>query len=119
MINKNLNQYLSSLSQYTELRIQENKSLSIVFLNGNLINNSKSITNGVSARVYRNGLWGFASSAEMEEGSIKSILKAAEYNAVFLDGREKKNKLSFEPTYGSFEKDFSTKKSKYTQQQIM
>jgi Predicted Zn-dependent proteases and their inactivated homologs len=80
------------MSQYTELRVQENRSLSIIFLNGNLVGNSKDITSGVSARAYKKGSWGFASSAEMGEESIKAVLKSAGENAAFLDYREKRNK---------------------------
>ncbi|MDP4090046.1 MAG: TldD/PmbA family protein [Bacillota bacterium] len=119
MIVKSLKQYYNSLSQYTELRVQENKALNITLLNGNLVQNSKSVTNGVSARVYKNGSWGFASSAEMNVENIKAVLKAAEGNALFLDSRVKKNRSLFEPQSGTFEKDFSTKKSRHTQEQVM
>ncbi|WP_163194634.1 TldD/PmbA family protein [Clostridium thermarum] len=119
MIIKSLKQYASYLSQYTELRVQENKSLSIAFLNGNLVANFKDIANGVSARTYKNGSWGFASSSDMGEESIKAVLKAANDNALFLDSREKRNKLLFEPTVGTFERDLGSKKARWSQEQIM
>lgn len=119
MIIKTLNQYANYVSQYTELRVQENKSLNITFLNGNLVSNSKDITNGVSARAYKGGSWGFASSAELGDESIKAVLKAANDNAAFLDCREKRNKLPFAPTAGSFERDFGTTKVRWSQEQIM
>ncbi|MBL4934296.1 TldD/PmbA family protein [Clostridium sp. YIM B02515] len=119
MILKNLNKYSSFISQYTELRVQENRTLNITFLNGNLVGNAKDITNGVSARTYKGGSWGFASSAEVDEESIKSVIKAASDNAVFLDSREKRNKAFFNGTADSFEKNFGTQKTRLSQQEIM
>ncbi|MCM0648095.1 TldD/PmbA family protein [Clostridium swellfunianum] len=116
---KNLDQYSSFISQYTELRIQENSSLNITFLNGNLVGNAKNITNGISARAYKNGSWGFASSSEASEEAIKAVIKSASENAVFLDSREKRNKPFFNRTAGSFEKNLGTQKSRLLQQEIM
>lgn len=116
---KKLDQYSSYISQYTELRVQENRSLNITFLNGNLVGNAKDIISGVSARTYKNGSLGFASSSEIGEESIKAVIKAASENAVFLDAREKRNKLPFNRTTGSFEKNLGTQKARLSQQEIM
>jgi len=116
---RKLDQYLSFISQYTELRVQENSSLNITFLNGNLVGNAKDITNDISARSYQNGDWGLASSSEISEEAIKTIIKEASENAFFLDSREKRNKPFFNKTTGSFEKNFGTKKIKLSQQEIM
>jgi TldD protein len=116
---KKLDQYSSFISQYTELRVQENRSLNITFLNGNLVGNAKDISNGISARTYKNGSWGFASSSETSEEAVKAVIKSASENAVFLDSREKRNKPFFNKTTGSFEKNFATQRARLSQQEIM
>ncbi len=63
MITKNLQRYSSLFEQYTELRSQENRTLNIGYLRGNLVRNTKNSTSGLSARVYSHGSWGgFAST---------------------------------------------------------
>lgn len=116
---KKLDQYSSCLSQYTELRVQENNSLNITFLNGNLVANAKDIKNGISTRTYKNGSWGFASSSEASEEAVKAVIKSASENAAFLDSREKRNKPFFNSTAGSFEKNLGTQKTRLSQQEIM
>ena len=117
MIIKNLGQYLPLLSQYMELRSQENRVLNIAYLNGNLVQNVKSSTSGISARVYRNGCWGFASTPEISE--VRAVIQEAANNAMFLDAREKKGKTPFAPDSPCAEKSFGTKKPRLTQSQIM
>lgn len=119
MINKNLNSYLNLLPHYTELRIQENRNLQITFIKGNLVKNVKNAGSGVSARVCRNGSWGFASSPEFGDDSTQAVVKTANTNAIFLDSRQNKG-ISL-PRQGSvsLEKDFSTKKQRLNQKQIM
>jgi len=114
---KNLNQYSSYLSRYTELRFQENHTMSIAFLKGNLVQNYKNSTSGVSARVYSNGSWGFASSPDTD--NVKYVIEAATQNATFLDVREKKSTTAFTADNPKSEKDFGTKKTRYTQNEIM
>jgi TldD protein len=119
MIEKNLGSYLGLVSHYTELRVQENRNLQIVFAKGNLVQNVKTAGSGVGARVCKNGSWGFASSPEMDEASIRSVVKAANENAVFLDSRKSLGKSFLALEAASIEKDFSTKKPRLTQKQIM
>lgn len=118
MITRNLKNYLDYLNKYTELRVQENKSISITFLNGNMVGNSKKSSNGVSARVYKRGSWGFASSSIVDETHVKEVLKAAENNALFLDSRMNKNRGYLTPTVGNIEKEFRTKKNKYSHSEL-
>ncbi len=117
MIITNLRQYAPLLSQYTELRSQENRVLSIAYLKGNLVQNVKNTTAGISARVYRNGCWGFASTPNM--GDVKSVIEAASNNAMFLDARENKGLAPFAPDSPTIEKSFGTSKPRLTQSQIM
>ena len=68
----------------TELRAQRNTSRRAVLLNGNLVNNAQTEQFGVSARVYRDGVYGFSSTAEYTDETVKEVLKAASENAAFL-----------------------------------
>lgn len=81
-----------SLNGHVELRAQCNCARQVGMLGGNLVANVRTEQTGVSARVYRNGIYGFASSADYDEESVKAVLRAAEENAVFLDSRVKKGK---------------------------
>lgn len=116
---RNLNPYSSLLSQYSELRVQENRTLVINYLKGNLVQNSKNTSSGVSARVCKGGSWGFASSAEIGDESIKTVLKAAADNADFLHLRVNKNQKPFAASNPTIEKNFGTKKPRLSQQEIM
>jgi TldD protein len=80
------------LHEHTELRAQVNTNRAVTLVRGNLVTNSRSEQSGVSARMYKNGVYGFASSAEYNEESIRAVLKAAEENALFMGSRVKKNK---------------------------
>lgn len=68
----------------TELRAQRNTSRRAVLLNGNLVNNAQTEQFGVSARVYQDGVYGFSSTAEYSDETVKEVLKAASENAAFL-----------------------------------
>ena len=70
---------------HTELRGQLNRSRRVVLLSGNVVNNSRSDISGVSARVYRNGTWGFSSMAEYTSEAAEKVLHAAAENAAFMD----------------------------------
>ena len=47
--------------------------------------NSRVEESGVSARVRKNGVYGFSSLAEVSEEAAKAVLEAASENAVFMD----------------------------------
>ena len=117
MIIKNLRQYLPLLTQYTELRSQENRVMNIAYLKGNLVQNVKNSNGGISARVYRNGCWGFASTPEMSE--VRAVIEAATNNAMFLDARENKGLAPFAPDSPVVEKSFGTSKPRLSQSEIM
>ena len=69
------------------LRGHENRSRRVVLLKGNLVQNSRSESRGVSARVTKNGRYGFSSVASYTEKDAEAVLKAATENALFLDQR--------------------------------
>ncbi len=77
---------------HTELRRQFSASRSVALLCGNLTNNSRSNASGISARVYKNGVYGFSSAAETDEASAKAVLNAATENALFMDSHISKGK---------------------------
>ena len=68
----------------TELRAQRNLNRRAVILNGALVGNVRTEQFGVSARVYENGVYGFSSTAEYTDETVKDVLKAASENAAFL-----------------------------------
>lgn len=72
---------------HSELRLQRNLTRRVGLKAGNLVGNSRTGSRGVSARVYRNGVFGFSSAAECSEEAAKRVLNAATANAAFLDSR--------------------------------
>ena len=117
MVIRNLHQYFPLLSQYTELKSQENRILRVSYLQGNLVQNVKNSTRGISARVYRDGCWGFASTPDMTD--VKTVIQEATENAMFLDAREQKGLAPFTPESPVLEKNFGTAKPRLGQQEIM
>ena len=64
---------------------KENRSFRIGLLNGNLVSNDQSIESGVSSRVFKDGSWGFASNAEINDNSIDRVISSSNDNASFLN----------------------------------
>ncbi|MBQ4003908.1 MAG: TldD/PmbA family protein [Firmicutes bacterium] len=73
----------------TVLRGHENRNRRVVLLKGNLTANSRSEARGVSARVGKDGLYGFASAAEYSPEAAARVLQAAKENALLLDRHAK------------------------------
>ena len=71
----------------TVLRGHENRSRGVVLLKGNLVQNARSESRGISARVTRNGRYGFSSVASYTGADAETVLRAATENAHFLDSR--------------------------------
>ena len=110
---KNLNAYKKSFDYYTELRVQENRSLRLGLLNGSLVSNDQSAESGVSSRVFKDGNWGFSSNAEINDTSISKVIKSSSENVSFLN-KMSQNKCGIllpEETY-HYELNLSTKKNK-------
>lgn len=114
-----LGPYAALLAGYTELRLQENRTIGVSFLNGNNTGNSRSSSQGVSARVYRNGSWGFASSPDPNDDSIRAVIQLAQDNAGFLDSRGAKDQGPLPATKAHAESDFSTAKPRFTQKDLL
>jgi len=118
MIKQDLSKYVSNLDKYSELRVQENRSFTMVFMNGNLVRNDKSATGGVSARAFKDGRWGFASKADITEEAIQQVIQSAGQNAKFLASKADKQQAPYETPAVKNSKDYSTKKERWTQDQI-
>ena len=59
---------------HTELRAQKNRTRRVVSVKGNLMGNSRVEESGVSARVRKNGVYGFSSMPELSEEAAKATL---------------------------------------------
>ena len=119
MIRFGLEGYSRLFSAYTELRAQENRNISVVFVKGNNTTNARAAISGVSARVYEGGSWGFASNPDLTEDAVKSVISTATDNAAFLDSREQQGKPALPSKPATSHNDFTTKKSKLTQKQLV
>jgi TldD protein len=119
MIERDLKAYSGFFTAYTELRIQENRHIRIALVKGNLVGNARSSNSGVSARVYKKGSWGFASSPELFAESVESVVDSATRNAVFLDSRIKRAAQSLPSRPTTSENDFSTKKPRLSQTDLV
>lgn len=81
---ENLARYASLFSEYTELRVQENSATAVTSVNGDILNNLQVKNAGVSARAFKDGVWGFASSPEQTDEAISAVVKRASENVKFL-----------------------------------
>ncbi|MCD5414864.1 MAG: TldD/PmbA family protein [Clostridiales bacterium] len=114
-----LNRFAKHFSNYTELRMQENKNMSIRFLNSNLVENEKKSTSGVSSRVFNSGSWGFASNPEINDVSIIETIKLANENAQFLSRKCKKSNKIYEGPAFTHSLDLGTDKNRISQKGMM
>lgn len=119
MPNVDLRGYAELFKAYTELRVQDNRTVSVTLVKGNVTANSRSSISGASARVHESGSWGFSSSPDITAGSIKSVVRTATDNAVFLDSRERKSHRALPVVSASSENDFSTKKQRLGQKDLV
>jgi len=68
----------------TELRAQVNRRRVAVCTMGNLTGNLRADEKGVCARVFKNGVYGFSSAAELSGEAAEKVLKEATLNADFM-----------------------------------
>ena len=119
MIVRDLRSYTETFTEYTELRVQENRSSALTFVKGNLVANRKTAVSGVSARVYREGVWGFASQPEMAAETIPKVVAAAAANARFLAVRENRPAGALPQVQAAAEHDFTTAKPRVTPKDLI
>jgi len=79
-----ISRHKALFSEYTELRVQENRTMRISLLNGDVVGNARGAQAGVSARAFKDGVWGFASSPETADAAIGKVVVRAVENARFL-----------------------------------
>ena len=77
------------------LRSQENRERRVVLEQGVLVTNVRSEERGVCAKVYKNGVNGFASMAQYDKEAAQQVLKAATENASYLRKYAKREKPMF------------------------
>ncbi len=77
---------------HTELRGQISRTRGATIVSGNLTGNSRQDISGISARVYKNGTYGFSSMAEYSSEAAEAVLRAATDNAAFMDKHVAKGK---------------------------
>jgi TldD protein len=69
-----------------ETRHHELRKTRMRMVDGNLIGNLRSVQSGISARVYRDGYWGFASAPSDDAGAQALVRKTATANARTMSG---------------------------------
>jgi len=112
----NLNQFKDSFSNYTELRIQENRNNRVNLTNGDVTGNVAAIRSGVSARVFKDGNWGFSSSPDITNDSISNVVRASTENVQFMNKKDTTRCGIFLPeTQANYEMNFTTKKDRQNQ----
>ena len=79
-----LKRHEALFSEYTELRVQQNTGAQVVSVNGDIVRNVQSKQAGVSARAFKDGVWGFSSSPEKTDEAITASIKRATENVRFL-----------------------------------
>lgn len=119
MVLKELKKYTEFFTEYTELRVQENRDFRISLVNGDIMGNNKTAISGVSARVYKDGSWGFASNPIITDNEIKKVIVTATENAKFLSTKENLGKKELPFRKASSENNFTTKKQKLNQKQLI
>jgi len=104
-----LGRHAALFTDYTELRAQRNSSTRISLLNGDAVGNAAGSQEGVSARVFREGVWGFASTPENDDAAIASCVSRATANARFLASKAGKGPRALPSRPGRGLRDLSSK----------
>ena len=120
MIERELKPLAGLFTEYTELRMQENRSVGVAMVKGSLMSNARSAASGVSARVHKDGSWGFSSHPDLDRESMQAVIKAATDNALFLDSRARKAKGALiAAEAASSQNDFTSKKAPLGQKELV
>jgi TldD protein len=117
MLNRDIRSYSAMFpKEYTELRVQENRSNGVALLNGDVVSNGKSAASGVSARIFKDGHWGFASNPNISDDAVESVIRSSTDNVRFLNKRDTSRcGIMLPETFINYEKDFTTSKQKNSQ----
>jgi TldD protein len=118
-----ISRHAALFKEYTEMRVQENRTMRISILNGDVVGNSRGVQSGVSARSFKDGVWGFASSPESDDASIAAVVERAAGNARFLASKRvpsdalTKGPLPSRPGRG--DRNLGTSKSRRSQKELI
>lgn len=82
---------LSCTDTHAEIRTQTSRGKKVSVISGDLVGNSSSKSSGTCARVYKNGVWGFASRSGDSVNEAERLFKTACENAELLNSRKPKN----------------------------
>jgi TldD protein len=77
------------------------------------------MASGISARVNKNGYWGFASNPSLAEHEIQNVIARATGNALFLSSKGKKKDIRLPVRDGNLRNDFSTQNALKPQSEII
>jgi TldD protein len=119
VISDGLQRHAALFQEHTELRVQENRSVTITLVNGDCTVNTSESTAGSSARVYRDGSWGFASLTGMDDESLARVVRGATENARFLADRRKTGRGRLPISARSGLHDLSTDKPRCGQGELL
>jgi TldD protein len=88
----------------------------VALLNGDVVSNGKSAASGVSARIFKDGHWGFASNPNISDDAVESVIRSSTDNVRFLNKRDTSRcGIMLPETFINYEKDFTTSKQKNSQ----
>ncbi|MCF7913348.1 MAG: TldD/PmbA family protein [Candidatus Cloacimonetes bacterium] len=90
MFEVDLEKYQNLFREYGELRVQRNKRAALNLMNGDVQANNSSSNAGISVRIGRGGVWGFSSSAESSDLSIRKCFQSAEERYRWLAGKQQR-----------------------------
>ena len=116
---EDLQKYCSHFTHYTELRLQENRTTDIALINGDVARNNRSSKRGMSARVYQDGNWGFASTPSCNTRGAQDILQKAGANAVFLASKQKGGGGALPATPSITDHNFTTDRNRLSQRELI
>ena len=114
-----LRRFANQFDGYTELRMQQNTSTSIVLLNGDVTTNGRSAHAGVSARVFRDGVWGFAAKPGLADEQVVAVVNEATRNAEFLARHTGRGIERLPEDRASHEADFRTLKPRRSETEVL
>ncbi len=82
---------VGALDTHAEIRSQTSRTRRVSIVAGSLVGNMSSVSKGIGARVYKDGVWGFSSESLISEESAKRVLSSARENAALLASRKPKS----------------------------
>ncbi len=105
-----LKKLLPAGSDYAELKVQENRNMVLMMLNGTVTQNNTSNSAGIMCRTFSGGMWGLASSPLLTDEAMRNVTGKALSNARLLASKVNKSagSLPCNPAQGEY-LFFSTK----------